>query len=319
MNLSRFLSKPLSWWMQTPIYAGRVIGRRLRLDERLNSILSPPTSQQKQLISQLRSKFPAPASAPIESSSTAKNEWTQNCETLRHEVMGSDPRGFLRWSVVKNTMFAPDAPYIAVELDFLRGLPDWSTRWSDLIEEDQIGRPVRSFYEPRSSANRIHHAYHIARFEEVVGDINRFDAVLEFGAGYGNFRRLWSVLSPQARYLLFDFPEWGALQNYYLKHFSLSAVFSSDPHEGARFVAEAKNPLFVAMWSLSESPLADRAWVEEILESFGAVLIAFQWGFGEVDNLRYFEEWGERFPCFHWTTSPIPHLPNNYYIMGNRR
>ena len=68
----------------------------------------------------------------------------------------------------------------------------------------------------------IHHAYHLAQFEEKTRtQVHEIDFVLEFGGGYGSMCRLFYNLGFRGRYVIFDLPSFSALQIYYLKTLDL--------------------------------------------------------------------------------------------------
>jgi hypothetical protein len=74
--------------------------------------------------------------------------------------------------------------------------------------------------------------------------------------------------------------------------------------------------IFIATWSLSESPIEVREEVSVVATKCTNALIAFQSHFGEVDNLEYFKEYTERFAKVDWVDFEIHHLPGNYYLLG---
>jgi len=75
--------------------------------------------------------------------------------------------------------------------------------------------------------------------------------------------------------------------------------------------------LFIATWSISETPLAVRKKIMESISHFNYFLIAYADKFGEVNNSKFFDEWrhslGKRI-C--WVDWPIKHMPGNRYLVG---
>src|SRR5256886_13473803 len=124
-----------------------------------------------------------------------------------------------------------------------------------------------------SSENLIHHAYHLARFEEQTHRrVDDLACVLEFGGGYGSMCRLFHNLGFRGRYLIFDLPAFSALQRFFLRSIRMF-VGSPDPlRDRSSGVALSSNvgdlhtlvagwsdngrALFPATWSISENPLS---------------------------------------------------------------
>jgi hypothetical protein len=211
------------------------------------------------------------------------------------------PREFLKWDVVTGSMFVGNEPYVDRELQYLKGRPDWKSVWEGVIREDPSGGPKLYKGYRQSSGNRIHQAYHLARFEQETGlSVGRFPLIVEFGGGYGSLCRIIHKLGFQGQYVIFDLPEFAALQKFYLGLLGLPLVrerevSSGDP--GILCTSElpeldsatrmgAKQGLFIATWSLSETGESLREHVVKLpgIEGAAAYLIAYQRDFGGVDN-----------------------------------
>lgn len=245
-------------------------------------------------------------------------EWARNQAELVRLICSSDPRQFLCWEVIRRTMFVADAPYVTVELEALRQ-SNWQ-HWRSIISEDKLGRPFPYHGELSSSANRIHHAYHIHRFTESTGaSLRDFDTIVEFGGGFGGFRRVADCSGFEGHYVIFDLPIFGALQRFYLSLVSPRASENtelvSELDDLARALRGATNVLLVATWSLSEVPLVLR---RNFLDAMGkmprGVLIAFQDEFSGIDNAAYFRklDLGDSARIIR---QPIEHLPGNQYLL----
>ena len=154
------------------------------LDAVFDRPLPPPSGDERTSLSELQRTF---RNLPVLETTNAlpsESAWLCNMNRLRELVLKQDPRGFLRWNVVSGTMFVGNARYICKELSYLKRLPDWTTRWRPAIKESQVGHPIPFILFPASSGNLIHHAYHVARFEEATKlRIDNMDFVFEFGGG----------------------------------------------------------------------------------------------------------------------------------------
>jgi len=265
------------------------------------------------------------------------HEWAENASRLRYLALNDDPRRFLRWDVVISSMFVLDAHYVDAEFTYLRLLQDWRSRWRHAIQESRLGQPIPSLVYLKSSDNLIHHAYHIAQFEQASQTrVSEWGFVLEFGPGYGSVTRLLFNLGFQGRVVLFDLPAFSALQRFYLDGLGIKACDSvegfiageasviclSDFDELCQILDVAKpieHSLFIGTWSMSEAPRDIRDAVLSLARDFDGFLMSFQREFGETDNLSFFGSWKEDHKDIDWQMWEIEHLPGNYYLMGLRK
>jgi len=77
--------------------------------------------------------------------------------------------------------------------------------------------------------------------------------------------------------------------------------------------------LFIAMWSISESPLKLRENLFEKIFNTAKikyVLIGFQKKFGDIDNCAYFKTFINKYNNYSWKIKGIPHLKDNHYLLG---
>ncbi|HEX8912733.1 MAG TPA: hypothetical protein VF796_10275 [Humisphaera sp.] len=308
--------------LRRAIRAARAVKRRL--GERM---ARPPTADEAAAIGKLRETIgsldPIPPAAAAASPAAA--EWDRNRQALRDQILTQDPRRFLSWEVIRQTMFVDDAPYVRAELSALRAEPDWAARWEPAVREDAVGAPPPCPAYRRSSGNLIHHAYHLSQFERATGwRIGSVGSVLEFGGGYGSLCRLAQNLGFAGRYTILDVPEFSALQRYFLSSRPAAAggarveCVTDVDRLGAAAAAGPAPVLFVATWSVSETPLSVRGPVLDRVAGADAFLIGYQHRFGEVDNVAFFEAWRRARADVRWTDWPIEHLPGNRYLMGVR-
>jgi hypothetical protein len=225
------------------------------------------------LVNDLRHEIHIMPEPKVLSDSAAESAWLANREKLRKCILEEDPREFLTWDVVTGSMFVGNRPFIDTELRYLMNRPDWKQVWEDIIEEDPAGDPKPYKGYKRSSGNRIHQAYHICRFEEEAGlPVSGFPLIVEFGGGYGSLCRLVHKLGFNGQYIIFDLPEFVALQKFYLGSLAMPLIEAKDVAAGRRGILctsdlsvlgsvtpqEAQTSLFIATWSLSETGEAFR-------------------------------------------------------------
>lgn len=292
--------------------------------------LLPPTLQEQQRIDKLRLAFGLDETGDQAEYSPSEQFWRSSMRRLRELVLQRDARAFLRWDVVMETMFVANAAYLADELAYLKSLDEWMHRWKPAITESAIGCPVPFFKYPRSSGNLLHHAYHLARFEQESGlRVEQMTQIFEFGGGYGSMCRLVHKLGFKGRYLIFDLPPFSALQTYYLESIGLkvhdnaalrdemvSGVFCLSSSDYLKQIGQQSGGLFLATWSLSETPLHVRNGLEELISQSAGFLIGYQERFGEMNNERYFSGLRQGRQDLNWALHPIDWLPGNFYLFG---
>lgn len=290
--------------------------------------LGKPTKRETELIEKLRSEL---KEYVVFSKANAEDLWIKNVNELLELIRTKDPRRFLRWNVIRRTMFVDCAPYIKEEYNYLRK-NDWNT-WKQVIRETKVGCPYPFLLYPMTSENSIHHAYHLARFQNQIEEkIADADLVFEFGGGYGCMCRLIHKMGFKGKYVILDLPVVSALQVLFLKMTGLDAELELNARSnGISCVSErsqierllqnatSKRSIFIATWSISEAPIEKRKSVLNLVKSFDSFLIAYQKSFGEADNIAFFNNWTKDLSNVQWYKCEISHIPNNYYLFGRKR
>jgi len=298
--------------------------------------LQPPSTLEKEDIAELQETFQTMIVFETDGYTSSEAMWRSNMNRLRELVVNHDVRKFLRWDVVTKTMFINAASYVSKELAYLKIRPDWHIRWRKAIKESPAGLPKPYPFYPLSSGNLIHHGYHLANFEEKTeSQVQNLQYIFEFGGGYGSMCRLFYNLGFHGKYVLFDLPAFSALQKYYLRTLGLPVQTDAtfiEMKDGIRCISdidylreisgklqkqtEVDNSLFIATWSLSESPTSIRDSILPMTADFTSFLLAYQDNFGEVNNLDFFNGWEKSNTDINWHHWPIEHLPGNHYLMG---
>jgi hypothetical protein len=278
--------------------------------------LGPPTPAEEQRAAVLRD-------AIVRDQTVIEGPWGDNIRRLQQLALTEDPRGFLNWDVVLRSMFIDVGRTLRTEIDYLRKLPSFATRWAPALKETSVGLPLPFMWYPRSSANLVHHAYHVARFEAATGTtLTDYDTIVEFGAGYGSFARLSRNLGFAGSFVSFDLPAFSALQQYFL---GSAGYLEAADHRWATTTEQldetlrsvpGKRRLFAAMWSVSEAPFEIRRPVLASVGGFDAFLIGFQARWQDMDNRDFFAEWKQAHARINWHDEPIAHIPGNHYLFG---
>ncbi len=283
------------------------------------------SSDQERLVDELRADI---ARLPQRGHEEAVSPWWEEVRTqLVDHIERDDPRSFLHWEPIRQTMFiSPDEEFVATELAELQASGDWQERWSHALLESPAGCPAPYRGFKASSGTLIHHAYHLLILERTIGRrIENLREMVEFGGGYGSFARLVYGLGFDGRYHVYDFPELNALQRYYVNSVAAADggaafpdTFVSTSDRLALPTVHADDSLFVALWSLSETPLHERElWIGRIAAA-GHVLIAYQAEFEDVGNDAWFGALQTRVRSHAWSRLAISHLPGHAYLIGRR-
>lgn len=294
--------------------------RKTRKAEPAAPALAAPTEPESRAIGVLRDAVKGLGRNALQETATspAECEWLRFRQRLQNSIAGADPRAFLRWAEIRHTMFVDDQAYVANELEALQASKRWDSHWRHALAEDAIGCPPRYAGYPASSGNLIHHAYHLERFVVETDCLPwQLERVFELGGGYGSMARLLLRLGFCGTYTILDFPEFCALQRYFLGATGLNTSGLSwvdAPEDIPALTGDSS--LLMATWSLSECPLDFR---ERVLKAAGVpshYLIGYQSRFGEVDNGAFFRTMARQYGQVRWAASEISHLPGNYYMFG---
>lgn len=298
--------------------------------------LPPPTQREGALVEELKNSFRKLQILETENCAASEKEWFKHLNRLRELVLNNNPREFLRWHVISATMFAKYADYLSPELNYLKNLPNWMGHWSKIIKESPIGHPTPYWRYPLSSGNLIHHAYHLAKFEEKMGmKVSSMNSIFEFGGGYGSMCRLIHNAGFSGKYVIFDFPAFLALQKYFLRSNRIKVCTADSLNKEVDGVVcisdlqhlketlsndfKADNSMLIATWSISEAPIKLRDMILPLTSLFEAFLIAYQDQFKEIDNTDFFRNWKHTHRNIEWHEWEIEHMPQNRYLVGKRK
>ena len=256
--------------------------------------------------------------------------FSQNVLNLIQEKKLSN---FLQISFIQKMFFVHNRLFLLTYLNELKRSKNWLF-WKKLITEVKIGNPVRYFLYPKSSGNKIFQTYHIKKYTDFLKtSLKSFDVIFEFGGGYGNLANTFQKINKNCKYIVFDTPEVNLLQYYYLKKNNVNVSFYDQKkknrvlllHNLNKFKKLAnkfknKKILFVANWSLSETPLSLRKKIFPIINLFDFQLISYQSKFEDINNIKYFEIFNEKNILKKRNSKivPIRKLKNNYYLFSKK-
>lgn len=113
----------------------------------------------------------------------------------------------------------------------------------------------------------------------------------DFGAGYGNFVRVFDAIFKTRSYSIVDFPKVQEIQKEYLDFCGIEVEYGETMNDLSDFDSPA---LFVATHSLSECPLEVREEVEKILPRYEYIYIVYNSKIDKINNVEYFEKLSKR-------------------------
>jgi hypothetical protein len=300
---------------------GPKIIRRLQ-----STVLLPPTKDEARLIQELRDELARLEPLPPIPIPGLENVWLDFRRQFRRLFAKRDPRAFLKWELTRRSLY--NAGPLPQELQVVTALPDWTSRWRPAVAESVIGRPDGCPALLETSWNLIHHAFALSHFERTARkQVDQFRLIIEFGGGYGSMARLVWQLGFRGHYVIYDLPEMSAVQRYYLKSIGLPTSTAKTAHDGPmvswagsqddleqitdRRVAD----LFLATWSLSETPIGFREWFLPLVRA-NHCFFGYEDRYRGVDNERFFAEWREGQRVFQWSHWRSPSERNVSYLVG---
>lgn len=228
--------------------------------------------------------------------------WQFRRQQLRDKVANDDPANFLRWPIVRESLFTGDTAYIRSELEELSLLyADW---FLDLLRSPDFGNPDRGGLGT-TDGTFVNQVYALSRFECGGRYPKRSGTVVEFGGGYGAMAYVLRKWGFSGRYVIQDFPELLLLQEYYLSNVGVGDIeFGSE--------VDKDIDLYIALFSMSEVSPIDR----DIPEA-KSYLIGYQTEWDGWNNDALFSKFAKDHPDHRWIMLERRHFPNHRYLIGS--
>ncbi len=259
------------------------------------------------------------------------SEWSRFAAEIRDALRSNGSDQFLRLKPIAKNFHSRQRSHTRRYVTYLLASKRFSADLQKAITESPVGKPLVNPNYPLSSPLLVQHGFHLTRLLEATDfDLAKLRLVTEFGGGYGSFFRLLRNLGYREKYIICDLPVMCALQRFYLRNLFPTGPAMQPPdnlswhsdegYEALGQAAAAHRPsLFVATWSLSETPLSVRTAIEPILGNFSYILIAYQRKFGSQDNVAYFTRLQNTLTQFDWRHTECEAYPNNFYLIGQNR
>ena len=169
------------------------------------------------------------------------------------------------------------------------------------VIDPEYGKPKTVSGYSMTTLRCLSYINHFKKF----ADLNEVDTVADFGAGYGNFCRIWKLLYPNIRYYNVDLKEMLEIQKLYIeKTVSDRSRIDYITHKQLKTVQKNRKSLFLAAYSLSECSKEIRDEVEPHLYEYDYILIVHNERFNNIDNVMYFKKLKDRlsdknYECIH--------------------
>jgi hypothetical protein len=250
---------------------------------------------------------------PIEPYALANPFWDERRYGLRLSLLEGDINRFLSWPDIGVTMFLGNWPWVDEEYaTLMQERRSWCV--DGFLADSPLGSP-EWYKDTGSSANLIHQAFHLYKWEKVTGrKVAGLETIVEIGGGYGCMARLVHNLGFRGKYYIYDLPEVALLQQFYLSN----ALFMEYDVQWVKKLP-AKPDLILSLWALSEMPSDLRM---ELLRTPQPkhYFFGYQFAFEGVDNRVFFETFQNQRQGYEWKTERIFHHPGeSWYLFGNKK
>lgn len=238
------------------------------------------------------------------------NYWTVMREVFAEDFENLPKERFKVWASVMTVPFMTRIrffDYFAAVLPAAK--EDRRVRYA--LEDPDVGiteqdRGIYNLFEDfTTSMNRVQHLAHLVLNKWTPDELAKLDTIVELGGGIGDMADIVYKLGFKGKYVIYDFPEVGAIQKWYHDQLGYTnIVHTSDVND--LFDAD----LMIGTWSFTEMPVDLR---NEIMAKIGGTknwLIAYSNEIFGIDNDKYIrEEFAPLFTQHDIEYTDIPFMP----------
>ncbi len=218
---------------------------------------------------------------------------------------------FLRQPTIAHTMHPVNDKLAVAYHDELWGTP-YGRRLIGRALDLDYGKPRRVANECSMSA--LQHAWQLWNIGELVKSLQH---VAEIGGGYGDMARQIHAAGFRGTYEIFDFPELHQIQSAYLERCDVPVNFKQLTDYTLK--ALDSRALLLAMFSVSEMPLEQRAEIEPMFFTYDYLAFSWNESFAGIDNHAWFQGLSTRLlPQFDIHMKKDPHM-RGWYLFGIRK
>jgi len=256
--------------------------------------------------------------------------WREYHNRIEQLIEEEGFENFLQWYPIRRAVWVGNAPHIREKLKWIIKSYTSLSLFAklEMLNEKWIGNPDPLPDADYTSGTRVNMVYHILQLKKHVGIYFRnFDFIFEFGGGYGCFADIMYRLGFSGDYWFYDVPAMLRIQDYFMQesgHKKHKMRFI--PNVANLDIPKISNSAFVATMSFAEISIEERAKIEEHLHKFKLIFIAFaeDFGHGNIDNRKYFDDFKKRFDDYEWKEWLIDgdlksKRPGKFYLVGDRK
>jgi hypothetical protein len=254
------------------------------------------------------------------------NLWNAYLNKIKFSFLTKDITKFLQWPEIISTMVKADDKFTKIQLNKIQNLT--SKYGKKIIEEKFVGFPRYSVYKLNSSANLIHHAYHLSIFERYTKkNILDHDLIIEFGGGYGSMCRLIKNMGYKGSYVIYDLKHLNLLQQYFLSNIFFkqnnniedlrikkNIILTSSIAIINKIFNKCKNVLFISNWALEESSFNTQKKFKKYLKKSKSLLIGFERCF-QNDDRDYLNYFTKIIYDRNFVLKKAPYSSKSYYLV----
>lgn len=254
-------------------------------------------------------------------STPSLNQWEDICIDIIKNIKKYGTDNFLQWPCIQHSMGDENSTFLFDEYRWLKRTEWWKFN-NQKIKYPSVGNPRPFLLNFNLTGATVHHSYCLSRLHEKTNiNLSTLDYIIEFGGGYGNMCKIIHDIGFKGKYYIFDFEIMNELQNFFLRSQGIENVIlvNSDLQwrDLLNSLPNEHKGLFIATWSLSESPMSARETTSQFFKKFSYFLIGYQEIFGEIDNSVYFNELVALSPDKKWHTMDMPKLNKHHLLLGS--
>lgn len=245
--------------------------------------------------------------------------WTSSTEILANNIKAYGLNFFLRFNIIKGTMFLHDEKLSESILP-----KKIIQRHRLYLSEKSFGHPILSKKYKFTSINKLHQFHHLLFLKKNLNFNLNDKNILEIGGGYGLLSSIIFEFYKPKKIVIFDLKVFSFIQKIYLKNILKKNIvnkfkFFNNLNLTRIFFNNKKPNITFAMWSLSEMPINLREQLIPIIFKSDAILIGYQSKFENINNFAYFKNIQRKKLNYEFKNVKVPYLKNNYYLLCKKK
>lgn len=235
--------------------------------------------------------------------------WTTMREVFAEDFEKLPKERFKVWASVMSVPLVSRGMFLEHFTNVLPWIEHPNVRYAlqdpDIGITEQDRHIYKVFDNFNTTTNRIYHMAHLAINGWTPERLEKLDTIIEIGGGIGDMADIVCKLGFRGKYVIYDFPEVGAIQKWYHDQIGhTNIVHTSDLND--LFDAD----LMIGTWSFTEMPLDLR---DEVVAKMGGTknwLIAYSNLIFGIDNDKYIrEDFVPRFTQHDIEYTDVPYMP----------